>query len=155
MRIMIGDRNAAVRAWLPVALWMMLMFFGSSDLMSAEHTSRFITPLLRWLNSDISPAAIARVHFFVRKTAHLIEYAILTGLIFRALRDSVPAIWARALIALISVAIFAGADEFHQALVSSRTSSLGDVFLDSTGAIIGIIICWVTDLLLVRRRPPS
>ena len=55
------------------------MFFGSTDLMSAEHTSRILTPLLRWWNPDISPAAIAQVHFFVRKAAHLTEYAILAG----------------------------------------------------------------------------
>ena len=30
-----------IKSWLPVFLWMALMFFGSTDLMSAEHTSRF------------------------------------------------------------------------------------------------------------------
>ena len=69
-----------IKAWLPVFLWMALMFFGSTDLMSAEHTSRILTPLLRWWNPDISPAAIAQVHFFVRKAAHLTEYAILAVL---------------------------------------------------------------------------
>ena len=68
------------------SLWMALMFFGSTDLMSSEHTSRFLTPFLRWWNPDISPAAIAQVHLVVRKAAHVTEYAILTGLLFRAIR---------------------------------------------------------------------
>ena len=71
------------------------MFFGSTDLMSAEHTSRILTPLLRWWNPDISPAAIAQVHFFVRKAAHLTEYAILAGLLCRALRGWIDEFWRR------------------------------------------------------------
>ena len=30
----------SLKAWLPVVLWMGLIFFGSTDLLSAEHTSR-------------------------------------------------------------------------------------------------------------------
>ena len=130
-----------VKAWLPVFLWMALMFFGSTDLMSAEHTSRILTPLLRWWNPDISPATIAQVHFFVRKAAHLTEYAILAGLLCRALHFWVDAFWRRAAVALAPVLIFAAVDEFHQSFVASRTSSLGDVLLDWNGALFGLMIC--------------
>ena len=120
------------------------MFLGSTDLMSAEHTSRFLTPFLRWWNPDISPAAIAQVHFFVRKAAHLTEYAILAGLLFRALRFWIDRFWLRAATALLSAMIFAAADEFHQSFVASRTSSLGDVLLDWSGALLGLMICATT-----------
>src|SRR5688572_23473781 len=33
-----------VRYWLPVIAWILLIFLASGDLMSAEHTSRFIGP---------------------------------------------------------------------------------------------------------------
>jgi VanZ family protein len=128
------------RAWLPVFLWMALMFLGSTDLMSAEHTSRFLTPFLRWLTPDLSPAAIAQVHFFVRKAAHVSEYAILAWLLLRAGRSLLTGFWRRAAASAVPAMLFAAADEFHQSFVVSRTSSLGDVLLDWSGALLGVMI---------------
>ena len=62
-----------VKYWLPLLLWLGVIFFGSTDLMSAEHTSRFIVPFLRWLKPDISPETLVSIHFIVRKCAHLGE----------------------------------------------------------------------------------
>ena len=133
-----------IKRWLPVLLWMGVMFFGSTDLMSAEHTSRFITPFLLWLKSDLSPAAIAQVHFFVRKAAHLTEYAILASLLWRAFRNLADKSWQRAALTFSCATLFAFTDEFHQSFVPSRTSSLGDVAIDCTGALIGIALCQFT-----------
>jgi VanZ family protein len=139
------------KAWLPVILWMTLMFFGSTDLLSAEHTSRFLTPLLRWFNPAISPGAIADIHLLVRKAAHVTEYAVLTGLLFRAFRPTITDFWWRAAVALVPALLFAPADEFHQSFVPSRTSSPFDVLIDYAGAVLGIIICRVIHLALARR----
>ena len=139
------------RAWLPVVLWMTLMFIGSTDLMSAGHTSRFLTPFLRWLDPAISPEAIAQAQFFVRKAAHVTEYAILSGLLFRALRDPLGGFWRRAAFALFPAILFAATDEWHQSFVATRTASLGDVCLDSLGAVFGILICGAVWLVLERR----
>jgi len=123
---------------------MALIFFGSTDLMSAEHTSRILTPLLRWWNPDISAAAIAQAHFFVRKAAHLTEYAILALLLGRASRGWSKDFWPRVALTLAPAMIFALADEFHQSFVASRTASLGDVLLDCSGALFGLMICATT-----------
>ena len=131
------------------------MFFGSTDLMSSEHTSRFLTPLLRWWNPDISPAAIAQVHFFVRKAAHLTEYAILAVLLCRALRGWVDEFWRRVALTLAWAMIFAAADEFHQSFVASRTASLGDLWVDSLGALVGIVVCWFICVAVTRRASGS
>ena len=133
-------RNA-LKAWLPVVFWLGLMLFGSTDLMSGEHTSRFVTPFLRWLNPDISPGAIAQVHVLIRKAAHVIEYTILTGLLFRALRGSIDGFWRRAAVAFLPAMIFAPLDEYHQSFIPSRTGSPIDVLVDYTGAFLGILIC--------------
>ena len=132
------------------------MFFGSTDLMSAEHTSRFLTPLLLWWNPDISPVAIAQMHYFVRKAAHLTEYAILAMLLWRALRGLIDEFWPRAALTLAWAMIFAAADEFHQSFVASRTASLGDVLLDCSGTLLGLMICATTyrrNSTYKRRRP--
>jgi VanZ family protein len=133
--------RAMIKPWVPPVLWMAVMFFGSTDLMSAEHTSRFLAPVLRWFVPEISPGTIAELHFYLRKAVHLTEYAILTGLIFHALRWSMPTRWKRALITLIAAVLFASADEFHQSLVISRSSSLGDVIIDTCGVLLALVIC--------------
>ena len=76
------------RFWLPVLAWMLFIFVGSSDLLSAEHTSRFIGPFLRWFAPDVSAATIASIQLIVRKCGHLTEYAILAALLCRAMRFS-------------------------------------------------------------------
>ncbi|HEX3817160.1 MAG TPA: VanZ family protein [Chthoniobacterales bacterium] len=141
-----------LKAWLPVALWMTLMFAGSTNLMSSEHTSRFLTPLLLWLKPDISPWAIEHIHLLVRKAAHVTEYAILTGLLFRALRGLVGGFGTRAALAFLPALIFAPLDEYHQSFVPSRTASLGDVFIDYGGALVGILICRGIHRALQRRK---
>ncbi len=129
---------------------MALMFFGSSDMMSAEHTSRFLTPFLHWLKPDISPLAVAQIHLLVRKAAHVTEYTILTGLLFRALRWSIAGLGRRAFFALLPALIFAPLDEFHQSFVPSRTASPIDVLIDYSGAILGIVICRLLQKALTK-----
>jgi VanZ family protein len=97
---------------------MTLIFWGSTDLMSAEHTSRFLVPFLRWLNPDISPAALARAHFLLRKAGHVTEYGILAVLLFRGWRSFSHDLWSRSIAALLIAIIFAASDEFHQSCLA-------------------------------------
>lgn len=120
---------------------MTLIFWGSTDLMSAEHTSRFFVPFLRWLNPDISPAALARAQFLLRKAGHITEYAILAALLFRGWRSLLGDSLSRTTAALLVAMLFAASDEFHQSFFASRTASLGDVLIDSSGALLGVMLC--------------
>jgi VanZ family protein len=140
-----------LKAWLPVALWLALMFFGSTNALSADHTSRILTPLLRWLKPDISLATIAQVHLFVRKGAHVTEYAILAGLFLRALHPSIGGFWWRAAAAHGAILLLAPVDEFHQSFVPSRAAATGDVFIDYSGAIAGVLLCGVTHFARTRH----
>jgi VanZ family protein len=129
--------------WLPVLLWLGVIFLGSTDLMSAEHTSRFIVPFLRWLKPDISPESLASIHFIVRKGAHLSEYAVLTLLLLRAavcmtnLQRSTLILCLSVWVACVFVA---ATDEFHQTFIRSRDASVRDIMIDSAGAILGLLI---------------
>src|SRR5437764_13594746 len=73
-----------LKYWLPLLIWIVVMFVNSTDLMSAEHTSRFILPILFWLKPGMSPQTILAILVAIRKCAHLTEYAILALLLFRA-----------------------------------------------------------------------
>lgn len=129
--------------WLPLVIWICVMFVGSTNLMSAEHTSRYVVPFLLWLKPGMSPKTIWIILVVVRKCAHLIEYAILSLLLLRALRN-VPVLHAKPMVltgaVLLGCAAFAASDEFHQTFVKSRTPSVRDVFLDVAGAVAGLLI---------------
>ena len=133
---------AFLRYWLPLLLWLALIFAGSTDLMSAEHTSRILVPLLRWLRPTISWQTIEQVQFFLRKAAHLSEYAILAALLHRALVNTVLVgrAWASAAIVLVVCSVYAMTDELHQSFVPSRLASARDVVIDSVGAICGVLV---------------
>ena len=62
-----------------------VIFLFSTDTFSGSQTSRFIGPILKWFAPDITNDSIALVQLAVRKIAHLVEYAILSMLICRAL----------------------------------------------------------------------
>jgi VanZ family protein len=131
-----------LRYWLPFFAWITLIFVGSTDLMSAEHTSRFIVPFLRWLDPTISVETLMQAHFYLRKAAHVSEYAVLAALLYRALVNT--ALRGRVLlsagIVLIVCGFYAITDEFHQSFVPSRTASARDVAIDSVGALFGLLV---------------
>jgi VanZ family protein len=132
-----------LKDWLPVLVWVGVIFLGSTDPMSAEHTSRFIVPFLRWLKPNISAETLASIHFILRKCAHVGEYAVLGLLLLRAatlttnFRRSTPILY----VSVLGVCLFVAAtDEFHQTFVASRGASVRDIMIDSGGVILGLLI---------------
>src|SRR6202049_3996467 len=117
-----------VRNWMPALAWMLLMFVGSTDVLSAEHTSRFLVPFLLWLDPHISAATIVSIHFALRKIGHFTEYAILAALLLRGVSGTFNRAGKTifALSAFVVAAGFAASDEFHQSFVPSRTASVRD-----------------------------
>jgi len=131
-----------LKYWLPVLAWMIFIFIGSTELLSAEHTSRFIGPFLRWFAPHISEATVGSVQLVVRKCAHLTEYAILAALLVRAFRQNQPRGRRALLVCFFVAALCAALDEYHQSFVASRTGSPWDVLIDCAGALAGFLIYW-------------
>lgn len=123
---------------------MLLIFSGSTDLLSTERTSRIVAPLLRWLKPDLSEAAIKNVQFILRKCGHVTEFAVLAVLFWRARRPAVvaPWNWTHARNALVFAALYAVSDEVHQYFVASRMASGWDVLIDIVGAAAGLFVLW-------------
>ncbi len=132
-----------LKYWLPLLIWLAVIFVGSTNVMSAEHTSRYIVPFLLWLKPGMSPGAIWTILVVARKCAHVTEYAVLALLLWRAFRN-IQVLRTKTLMifgpVLLSCALFAASDEFHQTFVKSRTPSVRDVLLDVTGALLGLLI---------------
>ena len=134
--------------WLPVVLWMSLIFSGSTDLFSSQRTSRIIGPLLRWFNPNVSDETVRAVQAVVRKGWHVTEYSVLALLLWRARlkpmkNDPRPWSWREAAFAIFLAGVYAATDEFHQSFVPSRGASVGDVLVDTLGATAGILLLWV------------
>ena len=124
---------------------MAVIFSASGDKLSANRTSRFIGPFLRWLNPNISTEGIQRVQFVVRKGAHIAEYALLSALLWRALHKPPQNGWSRRhAVAAFAIAVaYAISDEFHQSFVPSRGAHWGDVLFDAAGAALALVAIWV------------
>jgi VanZ family protein len=128
-----------IKNWLPVVLWICCIFLLSTDYFSAEHTSRVLERLLRFLTPHITTREIDTIHFLVRKAAHVTEYCIASLLLFHSFRNTMQfqSYWRWVFYSLVIVIFVAATDEYHQAFVISRTSSVMDVGIDIIGGILG------------------
>jgi VanZ family protein len=133
----------------PLVVWMLIIFAGSTDVLSASHSGMILRPIVLRLFPNISEAGLATIHFFVRKLSHFSEYAILALLAARAFYASTHAglrqKWFTA--ALVLVIIYAFSDEFHQSFEASRTASIYDSFIDIAGGATALLF-----LAAGRRR---
>ena len=89
-----------------------------------------------------------QIQFYVRKVAHMTEYFLLAVAIsFPLYVYRIRGFWLFLLAGIFCVG-FAGLDEYHQSFVAGRGPSVSDVGIDSSGALIGIILvqlfCWST-----------
>ncbi len=136
-----GLSGRALRAWLAVAACVGVILAFSGDDFSAQSTSRILGPLLRWLFPDLHHATLHAIHLWVRKAAHVTEYAALGLLAFRALRLSLAITLPRsALLGLGVVLAVAAADELRQSFLASRTGSIADVGFDLAGGALGVCL---------------
>jgi VanZ family protein len=137
-----------LRYWLPVLVWMAVIFSASCDSHSYERSSRIIEPLLRWLFPRWPETRVHDLHELLRKCAHLTEYAVLALLLWRAVRQPVKPgsrswSWPDARLTLLLVMLYAATDEFHQQFVPTRTSLVSDVFIDTAGGAAGLLALWL------------
>lgn len=136
-----------IKFWSPPLLLMSLIFFGSRDANSVQHSSRLIGPLVHWLFPRMSEAGVGTCILVARKGAHVTEYALCAMLLWRALRhhnrrDPHPWNWRDALWTLALIIAYATTDELHQHFVPGRQCALTDVLLDTFGGALGLFSLW-------------
>jgi len=144
-----NDRHELLKAWIAAILWLIVIAIESSALLSAHNTSRILYPLLHFL-FGLNWEQFHHWHFYIRKTGHVVGYAILSILLFRAWRATLPAMsdvkwtprWAT--IALLGTAFVASLDEWHQSFLPSRTGRWQDVVLDASAGLAAqaLIFLW-------------
>lgn len=137
-----GDLSGHKRLWrfVPLILWIGIIFYSSTGNASMVKTSRFLRPFLEIFFSSEETIYLANV--VIRKIAHLSYYGILAGLATFAL-FSLPIDWIKKNWFWLSfgvVLIIASADEINQAFEPSRVGSVSDVLLDCIGGFIMLLI---------------
>lgn len=105
-------RSRRLTVWLPVVVWAAVIFTLSS-------IPSLSTGLGTW-------------DTILRKGAHLTEYAVLGGLLYRAL--------GREALALAVGIAYAATDELHQYFVRGRHASPFDVAIDAVGVAVGMLL---------------
>ena len=132
-----GSRNF-IKYWLPVILWMCFIFWMSTEAYSSYNTFSLTETILQFLFPRISSYEVGLIHAVIRKGGHVIEYFILSLLLFRAFRGGSTASWKWrwSLFGVIGVALWAISDEWHQSFVPTRTASVIDVGIDTAGGIL-------------------
>ena len=111
--------------WLPVIVWMGVIFIGSSI-------------------ARIPRVGGETLDGLVHRAAHLLEFAVLGALLLRATSRDKPVSKREIIITLIIVALYGASDEFHQRFTPGRSSEGITVLFDVAGGVIG---AW-----LYRRR---
>lgn len=141
------ERYVWLSRYVPLVLWIGIIFFLSSSQGSMSETSLIIRPILEFLFPDASPETISFYHGVIRKFAHFAEYAVLGLLAFRAFvrsrfQNRAP------VVSILLALVIAVIDETGQSFNAERTGSAVDVLIDVAGACCAIAIVW-----LVRKRP--
>src|SRR6266550_3115804 len=132
----------------PLIVWALLIFVGSTDLLSASNTAGFLRRVLLWVFPHLSEATLKILQLVARKAGHFSEYAILALLAARAFRNSSREFLRKHWFwfSLLLVVAYALSDEFHQSFVPSRIGSIYDSLIDSLGGLTALA------LLALRKR---
>ncbi len=119
-----------------------------------SNTSRFVRPLLEFLFPNAPEETLIVYHGYIRKLAHLTEYAILAFWASRAFATSIKQILRRfwSIFALALVASVASIDETNQVYIASRTGSIYDVLLDISGGLLMILMFFIIWRFLIRQK---
>jgi VanZ family protein len=151
-----NDRHHILKVWIAAILWLIVIAIESSDLASAHNTGRLLYPLFHFL-FGLSYAAFEPIHFYLRKGGHVFGYGLLSILLFRAWRETLPAVsagkWALrwANLAVLGTALVASLDEWHQSYIPSRTGRWQDVVLDTCAGIGAQILLFLWAMLGTAR----
>ena len=139
------------RAWIPALLWLAVIAFESTSVMSSDNTGHLLLAIARFFDPRITLAQLQLLNAVGRKIGHCVGYGILSLLMLRAWWatltlprsatrlpswSAMVTAWSAraAVLALLSAAAVASLDEWHQVFLPGRTGTIRDVALDTTAA---------------------
>ena len=124
--------------------WAGLIFYLSTGTFGGKLSGAVLSTILHILHVHVTPPTFALLHHLLRKAAHLTEYCIFGLLIFASIQGRDDLYWdlRTAMWAVILAGGYSLTDEFHQIFVPGRGPALTDCGIDTTAAIIGMMLIW-------------
>ena len=144
-------------AWKVAAVvWALVIFHLSTGAYGLSFTERLLAGALSFLHLTIPAPGFEVLHHFVRKAAHLAEYAVLAVLLCTSSKEP-PVHWRprRVLGCFLIIVVYSLTDEYHQSFVPGRHPSSTDCGIDSIGGAMGILVFYVNYLRLRAICPPT
>ncbi len=147
-------------SFLPTIFLLFLIFgFSAQDGEASGSLSFEVSLLLVKIFSPFLPASTTElalysyaesIHYFVRKAAHMTEYALLAMSLqlpaFTCLKNKLT-FPKRLVIGFFLTVALAAADEYHQTFVPGRSGNLTDVCIDSVGILAGTLFLFLVNFL--------
>ena len=134
--------------WAPLLVWLVIIFFFSTDTFASGQTSRIIVPVLMFFFPRLSPQELDAWHGVIRKFGHVSEYFVLAVFTYRSLKYEQPDLAQAKLRTINFVVLAAMLDELHQRFTAFRTPSPIDVGYDCLGAVWAL---WIIATYETRR----
>lgn len=127
-----------------IVAWMGLIFkLSSQPAVQSGKLSGRVTNINIKAIEKVNPSTkfnIAEFNHMVRKNAHFFVYLVLGVLTINALRIKGIRRYRCVIFALFICILYASSDEVHQIFVPGRSAQVKDVFIDSAGAGVGILV---------------
>lgn len=98
-----------------------------------------------------NPEKAKEIRFLIRKSAHFVIYLVLGVSVYLTFYHF--RVKGACLIGWITTIILSGFDEFHQSFVPGRSMELRDVIIDSSGALLGILILMIIHVIKKKKDP--
>lgn len=137
-------------SWLLAILCMGVIFWMSSRV--ASESQAMSDSLLQKILENLG---LEFTGFFIRKSAHALEFMGLSMLLFNAVYATFKTKLSP-IIAFFATALYAVSDEIHQIFVEGRACQLRDMLIDSCGALAGVavslIILKIITIIVERRK---
>ncbi|MBN1891694.1 MAG: VanZ family protein [Clostridiales bacterium] len=157
----------SVVLWGFVVIWMWMIFSLSSE--SGFDSSDRSGIILQFLQTNFN---LSVSHFFLRKAAHFVEFAVLTSFSFFAflvtskiseknalvdmpLQEFMSSFLTYSMLSIWITVLYAVIDEYHQIFVFGRNASIVDVLIDIAGGVTVLLIyrLFVALMYLRKKRP--
>jgi VanZ family protein len=159
-----------VKNWWPVTAWLVVIRLESTNYASSGNTFNLLYRISTMIFGRVDPRLLYAINEVLRKSGHFIGYAILSVLVFLALkhthRDRLKPVLQRswgiffrdtwqfdwALIAVLFTIVAASWDEIHQTFLVSRTGRWQDVAIDTSGAVLAQLLLYARAAHAMNRQ---
>lgn len=137
--------------WTFVIAWMVMIFvFSNQPAVVSDGNSHTIIRIFKALGINLDSIMGNLANFAVRKSAHFLEYLMLSLLIYNACRENYSV--SRSIFFSVGLVFcYASTDEIHQLFVPGREGRLRDVMIDTSGGGTAMLVVYLHYIYKIKR----